>query len=331
MAIEPFGPLLATEREILFNLEINNRCSFTSRCGRNCCLNVLGEGLKTESLPENILRQVAHEAIWSGGGIRHLAVVGKEPLESPGLLLAILKDFHAAPGNVRPSKIGVITAAARMLAGLSRCLAEFPLDWLAISVDVATSGLRLPQNSGPLLESALAVRQLGGVVRLGVNTVFKDQNWMEALTIGDRVAQAGVDQWTFGPHLMPDRGVLRPTVSIDTVRRVVDAVANRFKGVAMDVAIELDYEQLLLLLGNHPQIEPQLRRWRIEIPLEKNVRLIAKNPRRGFFLRVRHDGQMLDRHDFRRVGLQEGSYGQYEAGRIAQYLHQTDDHFVIAK
>jgi hypothetical protein len=325
MALEGFGPPLKARREILCNLEINDRCAWTAQCSSHCYLNSLGSGLRTRSASDDVILDAAREMIWSGAAVRHLAIPGKEPMESFSLLLSILKEYHEAPRDLRPANLGIITAAAKLIERHTGDMADWPLDWLVVSMDTANSGLRSQGNSALLWRSALNLRKAGGARRIGVNTCFSDTNWRAALAIGKDLTRKGADQWTLGPHLMPVNGFMTATPSADTIRRVVDAVAAELGDTETAVAIELEYAQLFNLFSGHPALKRQLWRWRVEMPLGPNACLIARNPRPKFFLRFRHDGQLLSREDFRRVGLRAGSYGRYEHGGIRILLNQFGD------
>ncbi len=317
MALEGFGSNERSDRQILFNLELNNRCSYSVACGNNCYLNVMAKGSPAESLTEEQIFEAANEVISQGEEVRHLAIVGKEPLESPELLLRILRRYHAASERIRPWKIGVITAAARRLSELAEDFISLPLDWLAVSVDPSNL-LRPNSNSRSLLQNALQLRKRGGVSRVGVNTCFDDSSWESALDIGKQVLSQGIDQWSIASHVMPRNGFMTSTTGRETLRRLVDSLVRDFAEFDSCIMLELDYSKLPTIFGNHPALKDHARHWRIEIPLSENVRVITPNPLPGFFLRFRHDGQLMSKDDFRKVGLRKGSCGHYEPGKIVR-------------
>ena len=120
---------ISEDRQILVNLEINNQCHLTNVCGTSCVLNEIAWALPQakEQSAEQVLA-ATQEVIDNGHKVRHLAIVGKEPLETPDLLFDILRRYHAAPVETRPARIGVITSGINLKSCQQRFV-ELPIDW----------------------------------------------------------------------------------------------------------------------------------------------------------------------------------------------------------
>src|SRR5690349_1347379 len=94
---------------VLVNLEINRTCGYTQLCGDTCVLNKLAPD--TAAMTRDRLRAVARDVLSSNGRIRHLALVGKEVLDTPERLFEdVLEPYHVASTRLRPDSIGIITS-----------------------------------------------------------------------------------------------------------------------------------------------------------------------------------------------------------------------------
>jgi hypothetical protein len=321
IALESRCSSLGEHRQVLSNLEINNRCSFSSRCGAACYLNVVAPLASREALPAEQVLAAARETIRNGWDVRHLGLPGKEVLESPALLFQILEEFHSTLADTRPGSVGIITAHAAALKHHSRQLAEVPLGWVAISMDTSDSGLRLPQNNKPLLENALRLKEAGGTKLLGVNTVLTADNLSEVVRIGQQLKGLGIDQWAVSPLLQPEQNRMESVLSVPRLREIVVRLAEEFGGTGFNIVVDLDFEMLCALVGDPRALASGAGRWRTEyqLPMAPNIMLVAGNAKPAHFFRLRWDGQLMSKEDFRRVGI-DGSYGGYEPGRISALL-----------
>jgi hypothetical protein len=315
---------LTEDQYILINIETTASCHFTKRCGDHCILNKVNSMAREPMSPDTVL-QIADELFSSTHShrIRHVGAVGKEVLDAPELLIEIAKRWHRTPSFRRPGTLGIISAAAEPMNQFASSLVENPLSWVNISIDTSAVDLRTQANAAPLLASALNLRKIGGVQAVGVNTLLSRGNLDQVVEIGRRVERAGVDQWSIGPFLAPrSNGRMEPVAETADFRRAIDRVIAEFADSPMNILYEMDYTELLALVGDEARLRDGRNRWRHEYSLSRCLKLIATNPREGFFLRVRWDGELLAKHDFRTVGLEHGRYGSYQPGRIVELLAQ---------
>jgi hypothetical protein len=314
---------LNEEQTILANIEITAACRWRERCSDRCILEVVNSRAG-KPMEESKVMAAGAELVRSPQSrrVRHLGVVGREPLEAPGVLLGLLRLWHGTPAEVRPGTFGVITAAAGPLAEFAPSFADNPMTWLNVSIDTAAVGLRAAANAGPLLKSALKVRELGGTEAVGVNTLLTPDNLEEVVGIGRQVERAGVDQFSIGPFLVARAGRMEPLAGAPDFRRAVDRLAAEFAGTAMQVRFEVDYHEMVALVGDEDRLRNGEQRWRHEYPVTDRLMLIATNPRQGHFLRVRWDGSLLSKRDFRTVGLEQGMFGSYRPGRVEELLEE---------
>ena len=311
-------PRLYEDRAVLVNLEINNKCSYTVTCGSNCILNATMPN--STPMPEKETLQAAFETIANGATVRHLAIPGKEPLESPELMLRILERYHNAPQSQRPGTIGIITSGLLMKKS-TPIFREYPLNWMNLSVDTAASGLRVPGNSTRALDDALELRELGGLGKLGINTILTHDNIEDVIKTGRHLEDKGVDQWSVGGMLVSDGRSMVHTLNAAEHRELFGRVAAEFAGSKMQLLFVTDNVHIEQITGRQTPREA-LTRWRTEIDVAPGIRAIALNPSEGYFFRLRWDGQLLRKSDFGKVGLKEGSYGGYAPGRIADLSNE---------
>lgn len=309
-------PKLNEHRSVLVNLEINNKCSYTVTCGDNCILNAIMP--KSTPITELETLHAAFEIITNGATVRHFAIPGKEPLESPELLLKILHRYYGTPHEQRPGTIGIITSGL-MLKKNTPIFQAFPLNWMNLSVDTQATGLRVPQNSLKALDHALELKENGGVCKLGINTILTRDNIQDVIEIGKKLEERGVDQWSVGGMLVSDGKSMIHTLSASEHREFFGRITAEFSGSKMQVLFVTDNAHLDEITGKQAPNEA-LPRWRTEIDMAPSIRVMALNPSEGYFFRFRWDGQLLKKSDFGKVGLKEGSYGRYSPGKIAELL-----------
>ena len=314
---------LTEDQNILINIETTASCRFTKRCGGHCILNMVNSKAR-EPMSHEMMLQIAEEIFSSPHSrrIRHVGAVGKEVLDAPALLLEIARLWHRTPSFRRPGTLGMISAAAEPMNKFASSFAENPLSWVNISIDSTAVDLRTQANAEPLLASALHIRKVGGVQAVGVNTLLSRGNLDQVIEIGRRMERAGVDQWSIGPFIAPRNGRMEPVAETADFRRAIDRVMAEFADSPMNILFEMDYAELLALVGDEARLRDGRNRWRHEYPVSRSLKLIATNPRAGFFLRVRWDGELLAKHDFRTIGLEHGRYGSYHPGRITELLEQ---------
>jgi len=252
-----------------------------------------------------------------------MCALGKEVMEDADTLFEITRMWHEAPATGRPGALGIITASASGLKRHAREFARFPISWIVISLDVSSVGLRSPANEQPLLASALLVRATGGTEALGVNTLLTPDNLSEVIALGRRVEKGQIDQWSLGPFLAPaTNGLLRPVVRRDDYRRAIERVVAEFGDSRMRILFDLDYSELLALVGDKIRLKPAGKAWRYEYAVTENIKLAALNQQPFFFMRSRWDGQILAKADFKVIGLEQGTYGRWQPGRVVELLQQ---------
>lgn len=312
---------LRDDQRVLANIETTAVCGFTPVCGDRCILNIVNASAGAPLVAEAVLAE-SHELIASNysNRVRHLAIAGKEPLASPEVFFAILRQWHAMPESRRPGTIGLITADAPALKMLSSRFTDTPVSWVNISIDTDAVGLRTPANATPLLENALYLRRTGGTLAVGVNTLLSSTNLEHLIAIGRRLQSIGIDQWSIGPFLFPCNGRMESQVGSSDLLRALDRLTLEFGTSPMRIVFEVDHAQLFNLAGTNAQLGAFDNAWRYEYRFHPNVTVIATNPREGYFVRARWDGALLGKQDFRTVGLKEGQYGRYAPGRIAELL-----------
>lgn len=317
-AIESINPAgqLPESRQVLWNLETCDTCALTSVCAANCVL------AHTNSTAEPAIGQElvfkAAEEILESASTRLLALVAKEPLEAPGLFFRIVRRWKAMPAGARP-RLGFVTAAAAKLATLKPRFCEDSVDWCLISLDTASSGLRRASLAAPLLENALDVQREGGFTSLGVNTVLNQNNINQAVALGHRLSERNVFQWTLGPFLRPQNGRMEPVIDVEFFRRATERIAQEFAGSSMQIVFDLlDYRTLMDIVGHDARLRSGFASWRHEYQVSSNFLLVATNDLT--FRRVRWDGEILSKPDFRQVGLRHGSFGRYHPGRITALM-----------
>src|SRR5437764_82483 len=130
MSLEPVGRPISGEQVVLANVEINNRCAFTTVCADHCYLNLLRSG--TATLPDESLCDAAIRLMEHGATLRHFVVAGKEPFSSPATLLKLAERYHSLAPAVRPGSLGVLSASAADIQRWLPKLRSTPLNWLAV-------------------------------------------------------------------------------------------------------------------------------------------------------------------------------------------------------
>lgn len=297
-------------QKVLGNLELNDRCAYTRTCGDTCFLNQVH--VDRPALSPDAVYEAGVAMIRRGDVIRHLAFPGKEPFESGALLQRLTRAFHETPVASRPLSLGAISASAGGIALWLPRLSETPLCWLAVSMDVAGSGLRGGLHP-EVLESALAGRRAGGTGAVAVNTTFRRETIAGALELASVLGPKNIDQWALCPLVVPDGTTMRSAVDYDTVEQMVERL-GAVHDAAAKVVVETDLPTLQRLAADSWHNPLQTDVWRIEVKLPNGVWLFARNPSPGYFLRVRYDGEILSRLDFTQRGLKAGRYGRFKRG-----------------
>ncbi len=320
--LEPRNSLLGEHRQLLVNIELNRSCVHTKLCGQTCYLNVVSPVGKTPLGPERIMA-AAREVIQNGEFVRHLVLPGKEVFETPGLLMDVIEEFHAAPMHSRPGDISIITASPAGLTRYAPRLADTPLGAVNISMDTAESGLRSPRNNEPLLDAALRLKEVGGTEAIGVNTVATENNIEAVIQIGKRLRGTGIDQWTLGPLLHPVNSRMESVLSVGQLREMLDRVCQEFGNSGLNIVLDLDLPLLNGVIDAPEALVAGKTRWRYEheLPDAPNILLEAGNPAAGFFFRMDWSGQLMSKEDYRRIG-RPASYGQYAPGAISHLINK---------
>ena len=310
-----------SSQQVLSNIEINNKCRFTSDCGSHCILNQLAPS--TAALSQSTVLQIGEEIVLHGRSIRHLVIAGKEPLETPSRVFSLLRAYHAAPVDTRPGAVGLLTSGV----GLDTLIDSFtqnPLSWCIVSIDSKASGLRQTQQCSPddTLRVLESLRVAGGTSLTGVNTVVTADNETDILRLADSIEISGVNQWALSPLLMAHGDEMKPQLPTSLLASSLERLAKRLDGLRTLVSLDVNEEVFKELTGGR---EVAADTWRSSYSIYENVRLTAKTYSPGFFFRVRFDGQLLSRKDFMKVRLNNGSYGHYYSGRVESLLRDLED------
>lgn len=324
-SIEDPAQCLHARRQILVNVEINRRCPWTETCDSSCILNVLEPTAPDLSLPE--LRRGIEEFIDAGKRVRHFAICAKEPLATPDVLFEdVLRPYHNADSEDRPGTVGIITSGVG-LSGLIDRFAALPLHWAMVSLDTFESGLRVPSSHQAVLSAALDLRSAGGTGLIGINTILTENNVNGVLRLGERLSNASVDQWALGSMLVPNSGRMVPAMNAAQLTKSIDTIVAHFTGTSTRLVFELDFDVFCDIVDDDELIAAQADRWRFEfeLPGARNILFVAGNPREGHFVRLRIDGQLLAKSDFRIIGLRNGRYGRYKPGKIEGLLEAFEE------
>ncbi len=306
MSLETASCLPRKGQVVLTNIETNNRCAYTNTC-TNCYLNLVQSG--TVTLPEDTIFEATTRLIKHGAEINHLVLSGKEPFESPELLMRIAHQYHSTPFGRRPASFGALSAS---VSGINHWLPRMPstpLSWLAVSVDVDGSGLRAG-DPFRVLNAAMKGRDAGGTEAVAVNTTFQESTLEAVAFVGESLRGKSIDQWTTSPLMLPVDGRMTSTATYSTTCRMIE-LASRLVDVASRVVVETELPFIRRMIGEDRWGKLDLHVWRIEVQLESGVWLFARSPAPGFFLRIRHDGALLSKEDFVNINLKIGSYGMY--------------------
>jgi hypothetical protein len=320
-ALESKWQPIAEDRQLLINFESGNTCGFTEVCRENCVLNARRVPAGSE-MSEADKRAALRELIVYGETIRHVALVGKEPLANIDLICDYaLPLYHSTTPARRPGSFGLITSGL----GLRKVIPRFrdrPLPWMILSVDTIETGLRNPGLAWQHFNDAVQLRDSGGVTQLGVNSLLTDNNCDALLTLGQRLLEFEIDQWSISPMVRPVGQEMRSILSPAEVNSFLFDLAERFSSQKMEVMLDADYETFAEVVCDDEGFGDAAR-WRIE----KNFRgsdivIAALNTKDGFFARCRWDAQISAKSEFTRVGLAKGKYGSYSPGRFRELLSQ---------
>ena len=115
---------------------------------------------------------------------------------------------------------------------------------------------------------------------------------------------------------------MKPYLPLSLLAPQLERIAKRFADLRTTVSLDVDAATFERLSGGQPVARDK---WRSTFDLNESVRLTAKSPAPGYFFRLRFDGQLLSRDDFMQIGLEEGSFGAYSPGRIAELLEHLGD------
>lgn len=312
------------QRQVLVNLEINNRCQLTDVCGEDCILNSIARSIPgaREMDPAEVL-EAAYEVIANGCNVGPLALVGKEVLESPDILFAILKRYHDTPVEVRPESIQIITSGVQLHRYIGRFV-ELPLHGCFVSLDADSTGLHLPERNKHLLGDLLRLKERGGAELIGVISILDDTNADALLELGQWVGSYGpvLDQWSVGQKLVERNGKMTPGVSEAVVKnafeRVMQELGQEGQSNINQILFELEHPTFQQLFGL--TVPPESWRTAVRANDHTNVWAIAQNSNPGHFIRLRWDGQLITKHDVRQLGTYVGAHGRYQPGKLRSFL-----------
>ncbi len=306
----------------MVNIEINDRCGYTNKCGCSCILNQLGSG-RREELNSTSYYEFCREMAANGETIENVALVGKEPTETPERLDRTLEILNGASVDTRPLNIGMITAGHR-LSNVQSILRENPLDWMAVSIDTPETGLR---NEGQVTRSfreAVSSREYGGTKLLGVNTVMHPANLVGLVKIGERIlSEPAIDQWALSPMFLREGNAMKSIIPLSQLRELLTRLISHFGNSPKPILVNVDFEDLVGLIGGGEFLTDPLDFWRVEHQVKDTaVTLVTMNPSPGYFTRLKYSGGILSRKEFRRGDFDGSSYGNYAPGKLSQALEK---------
>ena len=303
------------------SIEINAHCPFaTSKaCGDRCVL-VARRAPTSHLLNLNEIREAFNEILDCGPEIRHFGVPGMEPLASPEVLFELLGLFHDRGVDQRPVTFNMITSGINLDRFVSRFRA-LPLDALIISVDdTVSTGLRVVGAGENAHSAALSVRDAGGSNRLCVNSLLTNANSDAVLSIAKQLRDVGIDQMLVSPLRKPIMDNLVATISQAELLAFAHRAANTRAIAGLSILVEVEIETILATAGENVLLRSAGKdwstRWRIG---DSSVSLMAVDPTAPF-VRIRWDGQLMNRSDLFRVNLARTSAGRYEAGIIRKHF-----------
>ncbi|MBK8270608.1 MAG: hypothetical protein IPK83_20825 [Planctomycetes bacterium] len=169
----------------------------------------------------------------------------------------------------------------------------------------------------------LELRRRGGARVIGVNTVVTADNVDSVVELGHVLIGEGVNYWGLGTYLQPGaRGrvvaSINPTQTIELIERIADQFSNN----RLPVVFEVEPETFQTISGidtNDVVGGP----WRLEHPVSSSFRVATINPEPGKWIRLRFDGQLIDKSDLLTVGVLEGRFGRYEPGKITALIQAS--------
>lgn len=307
----------------MVNAELNDRCSFSSACGPACILNQLGSGRYPE-MSDFAYRSFLRDLARHGQSVENLALVGKEPTETPDRLAETLRIVRSATIESRPLRIGMITAGHR-LPHIRGILAEHPLDWLLVSLDTPETGLRHERQVPSSFRHGVSTKEMGGTGQLGVNTIMHPANLGGMAKIGAMVMdEPAVDQWSLSPMLATHSGGLRSLLSPEQLRELLARILSLHGDAPKPILVNLEYADLVQMIGGERFLSDPLRFWRVEHPVkDTSVTLVAMNPLPGYFLRLRYFGALQTREEFHRGGEEGGRIGDF--GNLTRKLRMMSN------
>ncbi len=313
-----------TGRKVMLNVELNDRCAFTSSCGDNCILNQLGSGLHRE-MDDGLHHAFARESVKVSSSVENMALVGKEPCETPHRLEKLVRSYHAADPAHRPLRFGMITAGHKLAAQLP-LLKKYPLHWLLVSLDTEDSGLRNQRQVASSFEVALEAKAVGATGQIGVNSLMQRRNLAALVVLGERVLGAPTaDQWGLSPMLQTHLGVTREVMSCREVEELVNRLATYFGETGKQVIINLPTGMYRTMLGIPENQILSTDFWRHEHQLTGTCfTLAAMNEDPGYFLRLRYHGAMMSLREFHTPGQRDGCYGNYGEGNLEKALVEME-------
>lgn len=325
----PEHPSLNLDPERLgvqINFALNNTCNLTEQCGTRCLLNVVQP--RTEEMPTLLRSAALGEVLDAGRHVRFLTFCEKEPFVSWEFLQKALIAYRQRSADRRPQSVGCISNGL-LIDRHCDWLRDAPLDWCLVSLDgMPQSHLRGRTLWNPAFQNLLALRQRGGARVVGVNTVVTAENLKSVFELGHVLISEGVDYWGLGVYMRPDvSGHISCSLSLTATKDIIFRIAEEFGDNRIPVVFEVEPEAFELIAGADPFAMCD-GPWRLEYTVARSFRIATINPAPGKWIRLRFDGQLLDKSDLLTIGTLEGRYGRYEPGKIGAIIEaatQTED------
>lgn len=309
---------------ILLNVEVNADCRFTRICGDDCILNMLNPEAQQMTAGEmdvalkEASRLPAHL-------VRHLALVGKEPMETPRRVLDLLAAYHARPAALRPASIGMITSGVG-LQQFAHAARSTPLSWVLVSVDTERVGLRSDAAAADALLGAGCMLHTGAAQRVGAATVIaeEDVSVPELLRLGQRVADAGVSYWSLAPKRHLRHGVLSSVRSAGDFVELVSSLSSGLRARRVEVVGELPEKVLVALAqqrGGALRYDSWRATWHPDVQ-DSMTRFVAIRSRGGF-VRMRADGGLVSMRQLVEPNLPSPVHGFYRPGCMQKIVEDV--------
>ena len=187
------------------------------------------------------------------------------------------------------------------------------------SADVESASLHPVKYGAALMEAATQAKDIGGVLATCVNTTVGNTDLESLFNIGRMADRLGFNQWSIGGLYKPCGPRMEDSLTEVQCREVLTAITREFEKSNLQIAVSVTPE-IFQKWATESVPTPMSTAWRLERKISRNVTLIAPNLQRGFFLRLRWDGQLMDLNDVLTLSLKTGSFGTFRPGSVRRII-----------